>query len=509
MDKKDLLFFIFIILFSVFFVFIGLKEHAVGRFELIPIIHEDIFTEGWLSGLNNNYRTYSSIVYSILEEGFLINITPITILILNKVISVFLLIIVFLIAKTVFKKRWLALLVLISFVSSQYIQENLSSFEHGIIALFFVHISILFLLKFIKNKELTAFILSNITLVLSALFRYELCFLFGLPYIVYYCVVVRKFKNTRKYMIITTIFLIIILTSFVNHFIFKNDNVLLGVSDSKWELNELLKNSVNIIDHNIIINKDLFLREGYISIFSYSSFIISLILIIILIISIVKGKQINSKNEWIYIFVFFSIFYFIFQLGFHMEGLRSGWKYSMNYFLSEIIITYFAISWLVKKIFYKLSKGIIYPITIVLIISFLMIAYISSDSISFDITPNVEPYFDDMIILQRNVNLNNSCKIIEVTGSQPLLDLYFSIQGNSLDMGSPPHFYENIKNLKKNGRCFYYYDEKYLTENDYLYGEKFEIDFEKLEQSFILCDKTIVFDSPRFDRPYTLIRYDC
>jgi len=243
-NKTDLLSLLFVLLFSIFFVFIFLKDSFFGRFSIIEWMLGNIFIkEIFNNTLLADPRTYSMVIYSILQEIFHIKITAITLLIVNKIFSVFLLIVIFLISKMVFKKNWISLIVLITFVSSIFIQKNLSSIEYGLISIFFTYTSILFLFKFMKDNNLTSFIISNICLVLSAYYRYELAFLFGLPYIAYYSIFVRKNKQTNAYMTFTIIILILSLMPLVNTFTHQEQEIMLGKDlEDKYKENRKKKN---------------------------------------------------------------------------------------------------------------------------------------------------------------------------------------------------------------------------------------------------------------------------
>ena len=509
-DKKNLLYLIFVIIFSIFFVFIFLKGSVYGRFPDLRIMLGNIFIKKiFEQTLVGDPKTYSMVVYAILQQVFHIKITPITLFLVNKVISVFLLIVVFLISKIIFKKNWVSLLVLVSFVSSSFIQKNLFSIEHGTAALFFTYVSILFLLKFVKEQNLIFFMLSNISLILAAYYRYELSFLFGIPYIAYYCIFLNKYKKTRRYMLFTISILLLIVMAVVMHFTLSEDKFLLGEKIKEKGIAPLIKNSAYILEHNIFVEKNLLLKSGNISIFTYFGFVVSIIIIITLLYHLIKREKLNQEYKWISIFAFYAFFYFIFQISFNMEGLSKPWKTSVNYFLCEIILTYFAVSWLVNKAMRKKPKYLMDITKFTLMTLFFLVAIISTSALTFNMHPQVEAPVVDMVMLKKNVDFDYSCKIIKTTSGQPLLDYYYSAQENSIFFGKPPGFYESVDKYDKKGKCFYYYNE-FFTKYNYngsMYVHR--IDFKKVDQLFRSCDKSIEFESSLKNRPFSLIKYKC
>jgi len=491
-----------------------LKDYLFGRFSILNMHLGNIFIKKVFEGtILGDQRSYSVVVYSILQEVFHIKITPLTLLMVNRVVSVFLLIVVFLIAKKVFKRNLISLLVLVSFISSRFILINFSSIGYTIVAVFFTYLSILFLFKFMKERDLTAFILSNIAVILAAYYKFELSFLFGLPYIAYFCLFLNKNKQTKRCMLITTIVLLLISMSIVEFYTHHNEG-LWGerlneqFKDKPKNLISHLINAVYLLKHNIFVEKDLLLQSGRVSLFTYSGFIISSILVIALVYSLIKRKEIKSKHKWVYIFAFYNMIYFIFNISFTKGLMGRGIRYSVNYYLCEIIVTYFAISWLAGKLISKQSKYIINATKFLFILLFFVIALKVSPQLSLQFTAITSKEVPEMKLLRENVNIDESCKIIKINPNQPYLDYYFGLQKNSVFFGAPPLFYESIKRYKKEGKCFYYYDQ-YFTEYEYRGEGMHRIDLNKVNQLFISCNKSIEFESPLEDRPFSLVKYIC
>jgi len=451
------------------------------------------------------------VFYSILESVFNITVTPLTVLAINKVISVFTLIVVFLIAKLVFKKNWIGLIILVSFTSSRLVQNNLSSLEHGTVSAFFVYASILFLFIFLRERDLTTFLLSNVCVVLASYYRYELSLMLGIPYIAYYSLFMYKNKKTKVYITITTLILIFISLSVLAY------DFSVGVeTPGNWRVSQgednpiiiFIKNSVNLLKNNILIQKELSLKSGLASLFTYGGFIVSLILIINIMYSLIKRKEVKSEYKKIYIFAFYYFLYFTFLLAFHRQGYTSSWLYGLNFLFCEFILTYFGISWLIKKIISKKFKIVINLLIFVTMVLFFIIALKSSHALSLEITPHTEQWVYDMKLLKENVDLDKSCKILKMNMYFQHLDFYYGLQENTIFIGGFYHPYEYIEEYDKTGKCFYYYD-PYISEIDRKYSHIVDVDLKKLDESLISCKKTIEFESQLEDRPFALIKWSC
>jgi len=512
-NKSDIIVLGLVAIFSIFLVFILLKGSIWGRFPILNNIMGNIFIKEVFEGVGP--RTYSMVVYSILQTVFQVKVTPITVLMVNKVFSVLILIVVFLISKIIFKKNWISLIVFFSFISSIFVRTVFVSIEHGTGSLLFTYASILFLFIFMKNKDLNFFIISNICLLLAVFYRYELTILFGIPYIAYYCIFLYDDKRTRKYMVMTTIILIISAMVLISVLSIHGTTVEEGIGDEG--LLGLIKNSENMLKNSILIEKDLNLKSGRVSLFTYSGFSISILFTIMLVYNLIKRKKILSKYVPIFLLAFYNAVYFIFQLSFQGEGFREGWKTSVNYFLCEIILTYFVIFLLVDKIAINKPKYIRNIAKLISISLFFILALVSTTALSYNLNefyaPN-PPETIEMYALIENVKLDESCKIIKVSFSQPLIDYFFGLQRNALYFGNLPEFYESLRAYEKQDKCFYYYDAKHFTEYDYENKIAVDINLQKVNKIFGDCKKELVFEFDNqkqddFHRTFSLFKYTC
>jgi len=519
----NFLFLLIVILISLFVVFIMFKEVSTGRFRMSFDYLGNVFIkEYFIRTPAINLRSYSMVFYSILQTIFHVKVTPLIVLTVNKIISIFLLAVIFLISKKIFKNNFIGLLIWISFISSIWVQYNFGTIEYAVGSAFFVYTSILFLFIFHKTKNFTAFILSNICIILAAYYKYELSFLFGLPYLVYYCIFIKKNNRTRKCILITSIILLFLLISLIVNELYNSD-ISPEINSDKQGIFSLLKIPVDIMKYNVLIKKDLALQLRWASLFTYFCAVTSLILIINTLYNLIRTKNMISKYNIIYLFAFYFMFYFIFLLAFHTAavGLRSSMRYSLNYILSEFILTYFAIGYIIEKIFLNKSRNFINTIKIISMVLFFIIAIEVSPSLS--LSSKIHPFFisdevAEIKFLKENADVDESCKIIKVYHAQPILDYYLGLQENSVFFGAPPIFYESIREYKKEGKCFYYYDEK-LDSSGPLY---YRIKTKRLDNLFSNCNKS-VFEIPirvkyqeRVEYKYEvieitreLIKYDC
>ncbi|MBN2422213.1 oligosaccharide repeat unit polymerase [Candidatus Woesearchaeota archaeon] len=513
-DKHNIFYFVFILLFSVFFVFYLMHGSFFGRFVNLTHILGNVFIGDIFRAFQSMPRTYSTIIFSVLQEFFQFRVTPFTVLFFNKILSVFLLLVIFFLSKIIFKQTWISLVVYMTFISSKWIQFNMHSIEYSIGAMFFAYSSMLFLLLFIKEKDLSLFILSNISLILAAYYRYELAFLFAMAYLAYFSVFLKHTGKRRKIIALTMIILILISMALVKLFTVQEFDFLLFRNNELGEnrLFSFIGKSFYIFKYNVIANKDLSLSSGYVSLFTYFGVAFSAILFLFLIFRLITNSKKSNKfnvNNLIFIFVFYNLIYIVFELFFTMEGFRESWKYYAQHIFCEIIIVYYMILFLIERIFNKYSYTIINSVKFSAVFLFFLIAFFTSPGLSLDRLSVWNPTVDELNILTENILINESCEIIKISVGQPVLDYYYSLQKNSVYFGIPPEFYENLERYDKKGKCFYFYDEKYYTERDYNSENLFKADIEKMDNIFKECIKSIDFESPLENRPFSLIRYIC
>jgi len=279
----------------------------------------------------------------------------------------------------------------------------------------------------------------------------------------------------------------------------------IGLHGTKLDDGSLQNHIVNAFSvgyHNLIEMKD-FIRFDYISIFMYSGVLVLLILIIYSSRMGITGKHIQRKN--LLIFAIFALISLFFQLFFHYGGLRSPFLYNNNYFLCNIILTYAGICWVMEKTKIK-TKKITYLASAIFFIAALFI----SPHLSVHYRPDPpRNEFLEILHLRDDVIPDSSCQILKFTIEQPRFDFYTGTQEKAIYLGGGTALYEEIRNLDKEGKCYYFYDEEYLSENDYQERAALErVDHDMLDESFS-CQKSVELKSTFPSWPYTLYKYQC
>lgn len=503
-DKKDFYWNIFILLLSFVTIFFLFDGYATGRIAVLRDILGNVFTTDYF--IYPFARTYSMVLYSVLDSFFNITITPLTVLFINRLISCFTLFVIFIISKKLFKKNWIAFIIFISFISHNLVKYNLSSVEYTIGSAFFVYFSFLFIILYSNNNKNDFFILSVISLLLASYYRYELSILFGFSYLLYYSFFLFKVRETRVYMLIATLILInISMAVIVQDFTGDITQELFGEKVDSNSLFLLVQSMSNVLNENIFVYKDLFLDSGFISLFTYCAFIFSIVLILDVINKLINDKDKNDYSS-IYLFAFYFIIYNLFLLSVNIRGFRSRWEYSVNNILAEIILAYFLIFWVISKI--KINNTFLKKIVqITSILSFLLIALNSSSQLSLDFKPIVEPEIKEMIAMKRSFSIDPSCYILKNNIYHQHLDFYFGLQERSI-LFTHDNFYESLDKLQKKENC-YYYHYPFVSDEAYIYSHVMKVDIDKIDESFKDCIKTIEFESPLKTRCSSIIKYSC
>ena len=497
-DKKDLYSFIVVAVFLLFFVFYVLKGNFNGRFSVFPEIMGNIFLDNIKENFPGTIRTYSFMFYSVLGAIFQMPITPLVVLTINKIFSVFILIIVFLISREVFKKNWIGFFVLASFVSSLWIQKSLSSIEYGVMAAFFVHTSILFLLKYSKNRRNDFLILSIVCLVLATLYRTELAFLFGLPYLAFFNIFLYTNGNNKSekklitgaFFFLVFVFMSVIVSDFSGKDLV-DVNFIQGRELDNYGFVSLIINIQYLLENNLGADENLLLENGFVSLFFYISLFFSFILIVNLVWFLFKGYIPNKFSNFAYFFCFYFLVYFLSQVAFHFQGMEAAFRYSVNYFICEIILSYLFIFWVIGRLRFRRKP---YPnfLSVLFVFILFFVVYVSSPSLSYELNNSNSPEAKEMFFLLKNVDLDKECRIIKSNVYQPRLDFYYGVQENSVFFGFPPEMYFFLSKYKQKSRCYYYYHE-ILLEKEYLTDFRHRINSSEIDLALDDCKKEIVF----------------
>ena len=535
----DWIFFTFIVIASFYTVYFLFSSNVTGRMSMINIFLKDIFV------LTNPFflnRTYSYVLPSLLNHLFNVSLTPELLLSINRIFASVFLVVAALISRLLFRRWFYSVLSLIVLVSSVAMQYNFSSIEHGVGALLFVYLSILLLFVYQKNEDEKYLVMSMLALVLATLYRYELSFLFGFPYFLYITIFMYPYKKIRKYLIIFIPILILRLVSIISHYIYNKDPYLTGGFVEGIGITPILKNSAYVLYENIILEKHFFLGSGFVSVFTYIGIIASSVLIISLFLN---QQALKTRRKMpFFLLAFFSLFYIIFQVSFHIEGLSSGIKYSVFYLFCHIALTFFAVSRIAKKFFptsslrdfseflfgtRKKSDAVLHAVTYIIIVFVIILAVKTSESLSYrfinDDNPSVEPRYLEMLHI-KNAMIDKECIIVLVSDFQPLIHHYLGLQDSTISFGSPPDFYKKLREFNKSGKCFYYYKEKIklFTDNKSVkrvrgtfYAEYTTINNDKVDKIFSSCNRSVIYRVPMnishdgnfLEFKNNLIKYSC
>jgi hypothetical protein len=193
----------------------------------------------------------------------------------------------------------------------------------------------------------------------------------------------------------------------------------------------------------------------------------------------------------VFMFALFNIFYAVFLFFLNVQGLRSASKYSITYYICEIVVTYYAIIWLINKfthVRYVAYAGILL---------FFAAGLAMPNALSWNFKHDLpDPVYEEA----KALNLDEKCLVAKVHANQPIIDQFTGMQRRVVYFGRIKGFYDNINTFNKSGKCIYFHEKLYENKMDYAV-----IDFDKVAGQMSGCKKTIV---QRFDNA-DIVRYDC
>lgn len=427
---------------SVYIVFIHLKNIISGRFGLYPLLLSNSFDDtgllDYFGGIDP--RSSQAIIYDIYQFIFNIGVQLDQLLFINKILSIGILLAVYFIAKEILQRYYLALLVLLTFAASSFAQFNLTSFEHGTPAILLALLSMFFGLKYQKEKSRALFILSGLSLISATFFRYELAVLFGLPYLLGTSFVFKTDKKDFKYFTILCAIMIIRSIPIMAHMAQGDDVNLHGAQLSDPTTLPLVKNSLSVLIHNFRMG-DFNLSSGHYSLFLPASLLGAVASLVMLL---KKDRSVITRQisflSVIMLFIFFTI------ITTHIEGLRSGEKYSINYFIAEIVIAYYWIFKLSGKRFQWLGN--------ILCTAFFALALQSNHF--FKIKQFPAPRHEYGIYQEfKGTNFDKSCSLIKRNSYEPLIDFFYPLSMKYVMLDELPPI--------PNGHCFYLFEDYYIN----------------------------------------------
>lgn len=458
--------------FNFYFIFYHLKDFVFGRFLLYGLfLTDDTYSSilEWADTLS--YRSYSRVIYDFIHfvTGFSPELEQL--IFINRVFGFLIMALIYKLANTVLQNRFVAVLTVITFVSVPYAHQILSSIEYGTPALFFTLLSILFIYKYLITEKSLELLISIFAFFIAGFLRFELTVLFGFTYLV----MLNFFQKKSEHGIILWIAITIGLfraLSFSSVVSTQTDMNLHGKMLEPGIFSRIL-NSIDLFYNNIFVHFDLWPPSGAITFFSITM--------------VIAGVWFVVRRQKKFIFLFAdAIFYMMIVLFFHVEGMRSGQKYSIFYYTSEIILTYASVLSLINKRFVREA----------VCCSVFGLSLLISPLHNFSVHRNATDVEIREYKALKSLNLNKSCLILKYDDDQPLITFYFPHQFQSFFISEQDP--EDIRN-----KCLYHLDQKYLAEA-YPY-EKMDPTILKPLLEKLKCRSSVLYE----ERDFILSKLDC
>lgn len=419
--------------FNFYFVFYHLRDHVFGRFLLYGLFLSDDGSSSLLEWANTlSYRSYLRVIYDFIQfvSGFSPELDQLVLI--NRIFGFLILAVVYKLADTVLQNKFVSILTVLTFVSVPYAHQVLSSIEHGTPALFFTLLSLLFIYKYLSSENTHELLISIFSFFVAGFLRFELTVLFGFTYLLMLNFFQRKDEHRKILWMALSIGIFRVL-SFATVVSTKTDVNLHGRVLEPGIMNPVV-NSINIFYENIFVRYDLWPPSGAITFFSITMFI--------------AGMWFCFHLQKKFVFLFMdAFFYMMIVLCFHTEGMRSGQKYSIFYYTSEIILTYAFVFVIFKKKFLKEAVCLV----------IFGISFFISPLHSFTIQKNSNDVEIREYRAMKSLNLDKSCLVLKYDDEQPLITFYFPHQFQSFFLSE-----ENPEEIRN--KCLYHLKQKYLAD---------------------------------------------
>jgi hypothetical protein len=468
-------------------VFVLMKGIVNGRIDLLPvIISSDLSVyETVLDYFKDiDLRTFEKVLLDPIMYFFGISITLGHILFINRVVGVLILLAAFFIGKTFFKSNLLAILVTIFFASSRFVQNNLTSMEYGTFALLFALSAIGFILSYLENSKKDHLYLGIISFLIAGYFRYELIVILGAPILFFICLFMNRRDLSGKILGLLSLFMVfaaapILVTIGHGSDPFIHDKVIEGNS-----VLSLIKNASHILQYNVIDQRDLDLEMGNISFFTYIALLAAPFVIFFGFYNKIKKIELKPLHKKLIFISLLFICMFSFLIFIHKEGMRSGEKYSVNFYILEILLSF--------GLLYILSENV------TIIVGLAAFIWVFNGTSNFFVTsPRLyQSHFYDQYLLLKNIELDPNCTLIKFNSNTPVIDHFFPNRLKSAE-------FETIVELEKfanQAKC------AYLFESPYYSPKPDVLDSNKVDPVFEKCKRDVIFE---IEKSYTFIKYSC
>jgi hypothetical protein len=476
-DWIEIAFFVAAIALSLYIVYWKLRQGLTGRF-FLSITMADLFDQYYFFG--RNIRSYFVFIYSALIHFLHLQVTPLTVMAVNKVFSVLLLLNVYFITRIITRRRLIGLIAIIIVSINPWIQFNMVSIEPRIITSYLVCSMVLFQILFYRYRDPWLFALSVLSLLLAAYTNYEVTILVGLPFVIYYCLIEMKRRET-SWMLLSgiAVLLLMFLSLYVNEFAGANP-LLLGDNEVAHSPSDLLSRSMFIIWNNLTVFKDLHLKSWTVTLITHISLAASVLSLCYLAYCFVRSRSPALEEHSIYLMAMILLACTFFQLAINMEGLRANWRYAATYSAIEIIIVRavisFAVEWICTKPFVlhlvknRIAHRLLLSITLFTILcGIIILALKLSPWVQPRYTPHYSPEAEDMLELYQGFTLNRSCYIVKVNADAENLDYLYGIYNMTFFAWQQPNTYESIARLNKSSKC-YYFHKAFISDEAYKYS---------------------------------------
>jgi hypothetical protein len=484
---------------SSFFIFVSLRGAINGRIDLLPLVLTNTF-EQFSSVFDYFYsvdiRSYEKVLIDPVMYLFNISVNLDHLSFINRIGGLFILLTSFLVGKVFFRSSLLGLLVLFTFGLSRFVQYNLTSIEYGTFSLLFVLLTFYFFLRYLDEREEKFINLGIVCGLIASFFRFELSIILGMPILLYLTLFSdRKHLSFRKLSLLTGL-LSLRSATIAGYMSPGGDTFVHGKDIGAESILALIGNVSSVLRNNILGQHDLNLKFGNVSLLTYIALGVAALVLPLGTFRELGKRELNANTAKLFFVSLMYLFMFSFVFLVHIEGLRSGEKYSVNFFILEILIGY--------GIFYRFLPRLIPKLkeTYLSKMGFLggclaLFAMLSIDHGFFISRPYpFETAQVDQYRILSAINIESQCLLIKYNTNTPVIDFFFPMRMKSIEIKSVGELTAFIKPES----CFYLFDSPF-------YSPKPEVlDAEKVTPVLKRCKKEILYMK---EQSYTFLKFRC
>jgi len=481
---------------SLFVTFVIIQGHHGNEQQSMWMLG-DAFDPAVAQDTMSEPKTYIGAPFTVIQK-LGVELDSFDMIILARLTGAVLLTVIFYTGSMVFRDKFISILACIAFVGYYWARWNMVAFYYAIFSLVFTYLALYFL---IRDRDIYDYILACMGVVIAAYIRYELAVVLGIAFLAY-AGIFRSKKSYHKFTVILLVWLLFISSSLVYRWTTMSADINtqgIDYGTDRVSLLQVLANGAHVLQDNMV---DFALPSHYISLFTFSGMAASLVLLIYMSYRYLLRKSID--NNQIYIFAAYVLAYSAFLVPFNIEGYQAAFKYSIQYFPSEIIVTFFGIQLLAK--FIKNNEYRSYA-TYIAIAVFLVLTEMTTHAFAIDYHyEHINQEDPELDIMTSSVELDRSCIIAKVFAEQPEIDYYYGLEKNAVIFGKGPEFYLNLKKYNVSGKCIYFQFKEYPLPR---YDARWNISEQRMDAILSGCQKTIILEPIWEEYPSRLVRYDC